>query len=272
MGWFKRLAVIGLVAVILRMLFGWIGTMFIPKAEVAVSATTFSYFAYLSLLYWWKDIFRHGAARISPWNKEFVGFLLVTAFYVAGNFFFLSGDALVAKRYFAPDDNKAYQAAGTLARAIPAAVTPLLLVLFSSRSGKKQGQAVSDHGILLGLFVAGLICGACGLIAFRGLWVRIILKGPSAAAAQMIIPLSITMVFAGLSQAIGIWSLASRWLKLAVLYGITGLAYWLALLFLGRTPTMLLYAMPFGTATTFCILVIGWLATSRSQAPGKMAA
>jgi hypothetical protein len=88
----------------------------------------------------------------------------------------------------------------------------------------------------------------------------------------MIIPLSITMVFAGLSQAIGLWSLASRWLKLAMLYGISGLLYWLTLLLFGRTPALLLQTMPFGTAAALGVLGIGWLLTSRSQAPAKMSA
>jgi len=260
MAWFKRLAVIGLVAVGLRLLFGWVVTMYIPKAEMAVSATTFSLLANLSLLYWWKDIFRHGAARISPWNREFVNFLLVTAAYVAGNFFFLSGDALVAKRYFMADDNKAYQAAGTLARAIPFSVTPLLLVMFTSRSGSKKGPAISEQRILLILFAAGLTCGACGLIAFRNTWVRIILKQP-VNAASMLIPLAITMVFGGLSQAIGIWSLASRWLKVVALYGFLGLAYWLTLLVVGHTPPLLLHTMPVATAMAFGILCATWLLT-----------
>lgn len=271
MAWFKRLAVIGLIAVGMRILFGWVMTRYIPKAETAVSATTFSLLTNLSLLYWWKDIFRHGAARISPWNQEFVNFLLVTAAYVAGNFFFLQGDALVAKRYFAGDDNTAYQAAGTLARAIPATVYPLLLVMFTSRSGGKEGQAMSDQRILLGLFALGLACGGIGLIVFRDLFVKFIFGHQNSQAAGMILPLAITLVVCGLNQAIGTWSLASRWLKLAMLYGALGLLYWLTLLFAGRTPVMLLQIMPLGATVAFCVLCAAWLLTLRSQAPAKAA-
>ncbi len=274
MAWFKRLAVLGLVAVGLRLLFGWIMTKRLPLAEIAVSATTFSLLANLALMYWWKDIFRHGAERLSPWNRQFVNFLLVTAAYVGGAWFFLQGDTLVAERYFSHDfaaDNKAYQAAGALARAIPATVTPLLLVMFTSRSGWKEGQAMTDQRILLCLFAIGLGCGCLGLITFRDLFVGLIFKEPNPRAASMVIPLSITMVFGGLSQAIGIWSLASRWLRVAILYGTLGLAYWLTLLWAGHTPAALLHTMPAAAAAAFGILCASWLLALRFQASGKAA-
>ena len=52
----------------------------------------------------------------------------------------------------------------------------------------------------------------------------------------MIGQLSITMVFAGLLQALAMWSLASRWIKLSMLYGRLGIAYWITLLCLGKSP------------------------------------
>lgn len=274
MAWFKRLAILGLVAVCMRLLFGWIMTKRFPLAEIAVSATTFSLLANLVLLYWWKDIFQHGAQRLSPWNRQFVKFLLVTAFYVAGNWFFLQGDTLVAERYFShdfPAAHKAYQSAGVLARAIPATVGPLLLVMFTSRSGGKEGQAVSDQRILLCLFAVGLACGCLGLITFRGLFVQFIFGQPNPLAASMVVPLSITMVFGGLSQAIGIWSLASRWLNVAVLYGALGLAYWLALLWAGHTPPVLLQTMPIAAGAAFGVLCVSWLWNLRRQTPATPA-
>lgn len=279
MAWFKRLAVISLCGVVVRLLYGWILTLYIPKAEVAVSATAVSLLTNLALLYWWKDIFRHGAARISPWNREFLLFLFVSAAYVAGNYFFLTGDALVAKRYFVGDNNTAYQAAGTLARAIPAAVTPLLLVMFTSRSGSKAGHARADQRILLGLSAIGLTCGAFFLIVFRALWLGIIFghSKPEVArvvipsAAPMIAPLSLTIVLGGLSQAIGIWSLASKWLKLALLYGALGVGYWLTLLLVGKTPEKLLQTMPLTAGAAFFILCMAWLFILRRQAPNPTA-
>ena len=104
MAWFKRMALIGVVAMMMRLLFCWVMTKPFPTAETAVSATAFSFLANLSLLYWWKDIFRHGAERISPWNRQFASFLLVTAATVGGTFFFTIGDGLVAQRYFSGND------------------------------------------------------------------------------------------------------------------------------------------------------------------------
>jgi hypothetical protein len=87
----------------------------------------------------------------------------------------------------------------------------------------------------------------------------------------MVVPLSITMVFGGLSQAIGIWSLASRWLNVAVLYGALGLAYWLALLWAGHTPPVLLQTMPIAAGAAFGVLCVSWLWNLRRQTPATPA-
>jgi len=271
MAWFKRLAVIGLVAVGMKLLFGWVVTERFPTAEMAVSATTFSLLANLSLLYWWKDIFRHGAQRISPWNRQFVHFLLVTGTYVAGNWFFLYGDALVAQKYFPGDDLGAYQVAARWGLALPLTVAPLLQVMFTSRSGSKVGQALSDQRILLSLYVVGLGCGTAGLIVFRDFWAKILCGHPNPQAAGMLIPFTVTMAFVGLGQAIAMWSLASRWFKLAMFYGALGLIYWLTLMLLGHTPATLLQVMPLGAGAAFCLLLVLWLLTVRHQSPGKAA-
>jgi O-antigen/teichoic acid export membrane protein len=263
MAWFKRMAVIGVAAMSMRLLFCWVMTKPFPTAEMAVSATAFSFIANLSLLYWWKDIFRHGAERISPWNLQFAKFLLVTGATVGGTFFFTAGDGLVAVRYFSGNDLGAYHGAARLGRAIPATVGPLLMVMFTSRSGHKEGAALSDQRILLALYGAGLACGAAGLVIFRGIFVKVIFGSENAEAAQMIVPYSVTMVFVGLNQAIGMWSLANRWLKVAAVYGILGLSYWGVLLTTGRTPTTLLRAMPIGAGTAFCLLCGAWLLKTR---------
>jgi O-antigen/teichoic acid export membrane protein len=266
MAWFKRLAVIGLVAVALRLLFGWVVLKKADTAEIAVSATTFSLFANLALLYWWKDIFQHGAERISPWNREFLNFLIVTGATVGGTYFFTTGDGLVAKRYFTGDENGAYQAAARLARAIPQTVGPLLMVMFTSRSGSKEGSAISDQRILLSLYALGLACGAVGVVLFRGPFIKFMLKTYNPQAAAMLIPYSMTMVLIGLNQAIGMWSLANRWLKMAMIYGALGLTYWLTLFSLGKTPMALLHTMPFAAGAAFCVLCASWLLTLRREA------
>jgi O-antigen/teichoic acid export membrane protein len=280
MGWFKRMAIIGLVAVGMRLLFGWVMTKRFPTAEMAVSATTFSLLANLSLLYWWKTIFRHGAQRISPWNQEFVNFLLVTGAYVSGNWFFIFGDGLVAQKFFPRVDLGAYTVAQRWGQALPGTLAPLLLVMFSSRSGGKEGQARSDQRILLLLYAVGLGCGAGGIILLRNFLVEIICGHPQTQAAEifnsqaagMLIPYAITMAFVGLSQAIGLWSLASRWFIMTMVYGALGFAYWLILMFLGHTPGQLLHVMPLGTGVAFCVLLVWWLLTVRYKAPVKAAA
>jgi O-antigen/teichoic acid export membrane protein len=265
MAWFKRMAVIGVVAVMMRFLFCWVMTKPFPTAETAVSATLFSFIANLSLLYWWKDIFQHGSERISPWNRQFANFLIVTAGTVAGTFFFTAGDGLVAQRYFSGDDLGPYQGAARFGRAIPATVGPLLMVMFTSRSGNKEGSAILDQRILLGLYAVGLACGATGLVIFRRVFVKFIFGTYNAEAAEMIIPFSITMTLVGLNQAIGMWSLANRWLAVAGVYGTLGLSYWVLLLITGRTPAALLHTMPIAAGAAFCVLCVAWLVKLQRQ-------
>jgi O-antigen/teichoic acid export membrane protein len=271
MAWFKRLALVGLVAVCMKLIFGWAVTIRFPKAEMALLATTFSLLANLSLLYWWKDIFRHGAERISPWTREFFHFLLITGTYVAGNWFFLNGTDLVAKKYFTGADLGAYTLASRWGFALPATLLPLLQVMFTSRSGGKHGQALSDQRILLVLYTIGLGCGAAVLILFRDIWIRILSGAPNPRAAAILVPYTIAMAFAGLSQAMAMWSLASRWFKLASCYGLLGLANWLTLMAVARSPEQLLRIMPVATASAFVVLLAGWLVALRAQAPVKTA-
>lgn len=272
MAWFKRIAIIALVAVGMKVAFAWVTTRQYPTAEMAVSATIFSLLANLSLLYWWKDIFRHGAQRISPWNKEFVHFLLVTGAYVAGNYFFLQGDSMVAQKFFPPNDLGEYLYANKWAVALPLTVAPLLLVMFTSRSGGNGEHASSDQRILLSLYTVGMICGAGSIIVLRSFLIRILAHHDNPHAASMLIPYTVTMTFVGLGQAIAMWSLASRWFRLAIVYGAFGLIYWITLLLLGHTPETLLRIMPIGTGATFFTLLAGWLLTFRSRASGEASA
>jgi hypothetical protein len=259
MAWFKRLAVIGVVAVGMRILFAWTMTKPFPTAEIALSSTTVAMMANFILFYWWKDIFRHSAEKISPWNREFIQFLMVTGATVAGTYFFTTGDSLVSKKYFEVGALDAYQTAARFGRAIPATVLPLLFVTFTSRSGSKEGAAKTDQRILLSLYAAGLACGATVLVIFRDMLVKVILGRPNAEAAHMVVPFSIAMVLIGLNQAVGMWSLADRTFKIALLYGALGLTYWITLLLVGKTPEALLWTMPIGAGISFCILCVCWL-------------
>jgi hypothetical protein len=67
------------------------------------------------------------------------------------------------------------------------------------------------------------------------------------------------MVLIGLCQAVGMWSLADRTFKIALLYGALGLAYWTMLLLLGKTPAALLTVMPICAGVSFCVLCACWL-------------
>ena len=81
----------------------------------------------------------------------------------------------------------------------------------------------------------------------------------------MISPLCLTMVFVGLLQALAMWSLASRWIKLPMLYGGLGIAYWIALLCLGKSPADLLRVMPVAAGGAFGVLLLFWLIAMHPQ-------
>jgi O-antigen/teichoic acid export membrane protein len=258
MAWFKRVAIIGLFGVALRLAFGWAMTTKYPTAEVGVLATAFSLLANLALLYWRKDIFKKGAEQVSPWDRHFVKFLVIATSILGGTFLFTKGDSLVANRYFDKTAIDYYMAAGLLGRSLVLVVGPLLTVVFTSRSGKQNTQALGDQKILLGLYAVGLAGGAAVLYLLRGK--LLVLFGKSTPeAADMVTRVTISMVAVGLTQAIGIWSLASRWYGLSMLYGALGLAYWLTLLIRGKTPADLLATMPIAAGVTFALLCFAWL-------------
>jgi O-antigen/teichoic acid export membrane protein len=270
LAWFKRLALIGFLGMTLRVLFGWFITLKWPSAETAVLATGFALLANLILLFWRKDLSLHGAP-VSPWSREFVQYVVVSAAFVVGSYCFTQGDLLVMQHYFSGGDRDAYAVAERLAFALPSTVGPLLAVLFTSRSGERGGNAVREQFKLLGLYVIGLAAGVVGLLLLRDFLVKLILGTPSAAAAEMISRLAITMAFASLLQALGTWALASRWIKISLLYGGLGIGYWLALLFLGKSPADLLRVMPVAAGTAFTALFLVWLVAMRTHKIGKPA-
>ncbi len=262
LSWFKRLAFIGLLAMVLRVGFGWFVTLRWPSPETAVLASAFALLANLVLLFWKKDLSLRGEA-VSPWNHEFVYYLVVSAACVGGGYFFMQGDLLVAKKFFSALDNDAYNCAERLAAALPMTVAPLLTVLFTSRSGSRSGNVVVEQFKLLGIYVLGLLFGAGLLFALRGLCVRIILGRVSPDAEAMVGQLALSMVFVGLLQSLALWSLASRWSKISLLYGLLGLGYWLTILTLGKTPAALLHTMPIASGTAFAVLFLAWIITMR---------
>ncbi len=256
LGWFKRLALIGFLTMLLKVGFGWLATHIWPSAETAVLATAFALLANLTLLFWRKELKLSGQP-ISPWNREFVHFLIVSAAFTVGNICFFQGDLLVAQHYFPGKECDAFSAVGVLARALPTTVAPLLAVLFTSRTVQRAGGVVREQLKLIGLSSFGLVCGAICLILLRTLCLKAIGRNTPEAAANMV-PFAVTMVFVGLLQSLAFWVLASRWLKTSLLYGALGISYWLVLLGVGTTPATLLHAMPLAAATAFAVLFIAW--------------
>jgi O-antigen/teichoic acid export membrane protein len=266
LGWFKRLALIGLLAAVIRLAFGVSATTISPVAEWAVLASAVMLLSNLVLLFWRKDFPRKTDMAVSPWTAEFVQFLVVSAACVFGTNCFSQYDALVAQRYFPGDQLDNYTTAGLLARQIPSLVGPLLAVLFTYRSSRHQhpGDALREQLKLLGLYAFGLITNAVGLYLLRTIGLRLIGQNTPEAAA-MIAPFSVTMVFVGLLQAFGVWALASRWIKISLLYGALGLAYWLTLLFLGKSPAALLNVMPVAAGIAFGVLFLVWFIAMRTH-------
>jgi hypothetical protein len=258
LGWFKRLALIGLLSAVLRVFFGGITTKIWPVAEYAVAASGVMLLANFVLLFWKKDFPRRTDVVVSPWTREFVQFLIVSAAYVIGSNLFIQGDLLVANKFFAKSEIDAYGSAGVLARALATAVGPLLIVLFTHRSSRPHGDALWEQLKLIGLYTAGLVGGAIGLVMLKTFALQLLHRN-TPDAAGMIVQLSITMVFVGLLQALALWSLASRWMKISLLYGALGIAYWLALLFFGQSPADLLWVMPRAAAVAFVTVFLVWL-------------
>ena len=265
LAWFKRLALIGFLAMLLRVSFGWLITFKWPSAETAVLASAFALLANFVLLFWRKDLSLHGEP-VPPWNREFAQYFIVSAAFVAGNFCFLQGDYLVANKFFAKEELDAYAAAGILARALPLTVAPLLVVLFTSRSGQRAGGIVAEQLKLFGLSGLALVFGAICLFGLRAFCLKILGKY-TPQAAGMVGPFAATMVFVGLLQALALWALASRWLKISLLYGALGLTYWLTLLGTGKTPAALLQTMPITAGVAFGFLFFVWLFTMKQHKP-----
>jgi hypothetical protein len=266
LAWFKRLAFVALLTAILRVLFGWVTTKIWPVAEWAVLASAVMLLANLILLFWKRDFPRRTATATSPWDREFIQFLIVSTACMFGSYCFSQGDLLVANKFFTKGDLDAYGSAGLLARALPTAVGPLLAVLFTHRSGRHHGDALPEQLKLLGLYAFGLFSGATGLLVLKTFGLQLLHRN-TPDAAGMIGQLSITMVFVGLLQALAFWALASRWLKISLLYGALGLGYWLTLFAFGRTPAALLPTMPVAAGTAFVVMFFVWLVAMRRHKP-----
>ena len=268
LGWFGRLACITLVMMVLRLASGTVLVLSDPVAEAGVLASGVALLAYLMWLRWRKELVRRSDS-VSPWNLEFARYLAVGAAFTVGGYCLTQGDLLVAQRYFSGRDLGLYTAAGLLGRSLPMVVAPMLTVLFTSRSAHRTHSALREQLKLLGLYALGLAAGAAILLFLREFWVRVIFGQYTPEAAAMVSRLAVTMACVGLMQAVGMWALASRWLKVALLYGASGLAYWLVLLAWGTSPPALLRLMPMAAGAAFGLVFVSWLIAMRISHPSR---
>jgi hypothetical protein len=274
LGWFKRLALIGLLAAIFRLAIGWPATMMYPVAESAVLGSVAMLLPNLLLFLWRKEFPQRVKTAVSPWNRELAFFLLVSTANGLGTFCFTQSDLLVANKLvgaqlMSKGALDAYNSAGLLARTLLAVAAPLLTVLFTHRSGRHHSDDAREQLKVLAIYALGLIAGAVGLFAV-GKFGLIILHHDTPVAEDMIRWLTITMVFVGLVQALAMWALASRWSKVSMLYGVLGGIYWLVLLVVGNSPTTLLHTMPVVAGASFLILLFFWLRSMRRHHPEQM--
>ena len=259
MGWFKRLALLGFVSVLLKLAFVWVGSAYAQVAELGVLATGVGTLANMLVFIWWKDLFKSTQSVSSPWGRGFFQYLIIAAAGVSAQMFFTQGDVLVAKKYFTDEVLGAYTAAARISSAMHLAVGPLLVVLFTARSSERAGKSIAGPVGLLVLYATGLITGAVVVFVARDFCVQLLFKQPFPLANAMVSRIAFTMIFVGLIQALGMWALASHWLKIGILYGVLGLTYWIILLVFGKTPTVLLQIMPVAAACSFTVMLCAWI-------------
>ena len=290
MGWFKRLALISFTGVMVKIILVWFITRKYPVAESGVFAVAAGTMLNLAIFFWWRDLFKPGE-RISPWDRDFFRYLIVAASGVGAQWCFTQSDMLVVGNYFNAADKDDYTRAVKTASGLHLAVSPLLIVLFTARSSERSSKSFSGPLGLLLLYAAGLAGGALVLFLMRDLAVQIIFGRSYPATSAMIPPLAVTMIFVGLIQALGMWMMASNWVKAVLFYGAIGVAYWATLLGVASRayraapiywgpsldpvallkipgsipPATLLHIMPVIAGAGFVVMLIAWIAALRAR-------
>ncbi|MBX7156833.1 MAG: hypothetical protein K1X66_00400 [Verrucomicrobiae bacterium] len=268
MGWFKRLALVSLVGVILRLFWGWRTTALWPYAEWAIYATAVSALSNLLLLVWYrrpkeKVKIPHSTGH----RREFLFFLIATASFVFGNYTFSQGDILVAQRYFGEEMFGKYTGAGLFGRALVYFAGPLLVPLFISRSEKKEGGMGHEQKILLILYSIALVLGALSIGELRHFLIQLLFNRAEPDAALLVGKFAWVMALVAFLQPIAMWALASRHFKIIFFYGAFGGVYWLLLFFYGRTPNQLLATM--GIVSGISLIILTLIARYHGKRYGK---
>ena len=104
LAWFKRLALIGFLAMMLRISFGWFITLKWPSAEMAMLATAFALLANLGPALMEKGFVAAWRASFAV-EPEFVQYFVVSAAFVVGNYCFFQGDCWWPNKFFSSKEN-----------------------------------------------------------------------------------------------------------------------------------------------------------------------
>lgn len=241
LGQFTFLAGLGLAGVAVRLF----GTGFValwPVAESGIGASVVATVMTVGLVLG-RDLGQvQWRGSIQPvMNREFLLYLLAAAAVVGGQFLFLQSDLLVAQRHFAGPALGEYSAAGLIGRAVVFLASPVLVVLFTTRSGVARLDAAS--GRLLMAYFGLLLCGVLA-VTFGNEWLcRLLLGRVEEPVRDLMPPFARAMLGIGLLQAAGAYLLASRRLAWCLAYGILAVGYAGILMWYGGTGPQLVRLM-----------------------------
>lgn len=257
MAWYRRLALVSLVSVGLRLLWGWRTTSLWPYAELAIYAAAVAALSNLLLLFWYRRPKEKVIITQSTGHRrEFFFFLLATGCLVLGNYTFSQGDVLVAQRYFDQDLFGKYTGAGLFGRALVYFASPFLVPLFISRSEEKEGIMKKDQKMLLFLYSGALIIGAVCIGQLKHFLIELLFNRAEPEAALLVGKFAGVMVMVAFLQPIAMWALASRRFAVIYLYGGLGTLYWVILFFNSQSPTHLLKTMGLAAGISLVVLAL----------------
>jgi O-antigen/teichoic acid export membrane protein len=260
---FKLLSFLNFATMLVRFVSGAILVYFFPVAEAAAAATFVSGTVLAGAVVFGQKPDSHSIAA-SPWDREFMLYLVAAMAIGMSNFFFTFGDQLVAQRSMDGNTLGLYVAAGLLGRSVVLGSMPLLIVYFTQRSSTKRSGGRSNS--LLVVYLAMLVTGIIMLIVLRNPLLRLML-GPKKIAVlfeqkqfypmlDLLTHFSIVMLPLGVLQAVGNFYLASRRLLECYLFGALGLGYVGLLIVYGKDPNWMITFMFGGSIASLLILAI----------------
>ena len=254
MGWYVRIGLIAVSAVIVKLVSMSIFAATAPVAESAIVAAAVSTLVYVIILFWRKD-FSGPGKKIHPWNHDFGMFVLAALASAFGSYGFTQSDVLIAQRNFAPEAVAHYCAAGVFSRAMLGLTGPLLMVFFATRSAREKHSGVKPYAFLIGLYLLAMAGGGIVITVFRGLLTRSIFGHAEASAAALTGRFALLMFVIGTIEVLGNWALASRWFKVVYAQLAMSILYVSLGLWFGNNPVNLLSVLlGAGVAAFFIVL------------------